>query len=128
MGKPKSKKFFPHKVYRCSCLQNVIASCILNEIYSFMDICVKVNQTVKEKIFVTKCGQNKQDVIFTCRGHVPLIVLSVETSQSSDGEMTYYFRDDTKTYCRTCVKICLQHMYHYFEDVKFPSSFSLKEK
>ena len=32
MGKPKFKKFFPHKVYWCSCLQNVIASCLLNEI------------------------------------------------------------------------------------------------
>ena len=127
MGKPKFKKFFPHKVYRCSCLQNVIASYLLNEIYSLIDICVKVNQTVREKIFVTKCGEKKQDVIFSCGGHIPLIVLNVETSQS-DGKMTYYFRDDTKTYCRNCIRICLRHMYHYFEHVKFPSSFSLKEK
>ena len=124
MGKPKFKKLFPHKVYRCSCLEHVIASCLLNEIYSFMDICIKVNQSVKEKIFTMKCGENKQDVIFTCSGHVPLIILSVETSQSSDGQITYYFRDDTKTYCRTCVRICLRQMYHYFEHVKFPSSFN----
>ena len=52
MGKPKFKKFFPQKVYRCSCLKNVIASCLLDKIYSFNDICVKVNQTVREKYSV----------------------------------------------------------------------------
>ena len=119
MGKPKFKKFFPQKVYRCSCLEHVIASCLLNEIYSFIDICVKVNQTVREKIFCTKCGENKQDVIFTCTGHIPLIILTVETSQSIDGQTSYYFRDETKTYCPICVKICLRRMYYYFEHVNF---------
>ena len=119
MGKSSFKKFFPQKVYRCSCLEHVIASCLLDEIYSFTDICVKVNQTVKEKIFCTKCGENKQDVIFTCTGHIPLIILAVEMSQSIDGQTTYYFRDDTKTYCRICVKLCLRRMYYYFEHVNF---------
>ena len=119
MGKPKFKKFFPRKVYHCSCLEHVIASCLLNEIYSFNDICIKVNQTVREKIFCTKCGENKQDVIFTCTEHIPLIILTVEISQSFDGQTSYYFRDETKTYCRTCVKICLRRMYYYFEHVNF---------
>ena len=124
MVKPKFKKFFPHKVYRCSCLEHVIASCLLNEIYSFMDICVKVNQSVKEKIFTMKCGENKQDVIFTCSAHVPLIILAVETLQSIDGQTSYCFRDVTKNYCRTCVRICLRKMYHHFQYVNF----SLKNK
>ena len=119
MDKLKFKKFFPQKVYRCSCLEYVIASCLLNEIYSLVDICVKVNQTVREKIFCTKCGENKQDAIFTCTAHIPLIILAVETSQSFDGQTTYYFRDETKTYCPICVKICLRRMYYYFEHVNF---------
>ena len=119
MGKPKFKKFFPQKVYRCSCLEHVIASCLLNEIYSLIDICVKVNQTTREKIFCTKCGENKQDVIFTCSNHIPLIILAVETSQSIGGQTIYYFRDETKTYCPICVKICLRRMYYYFEHVNF---------
>ena len=119
MVKPKFKKFFPQKVYRCSCLKNVIASCLLDKIYSFNGICHKVNQTVREKTFCTKCGENKQDVVFTCAEHIPMVILSVEMSQSSDGQTSYYFRDETKTYCRNCVRICLRQMYYYFEHVTF---------
>ena len=65
MGKPKYKKFFPKKVYRCACL-DVIASCLANEIYSLVDICIKVNQTIGEKIYCVKCGENRQNAIFSC--------------------------------------------------------------
>ena len=119
MVKPKFRKFFPQKVYRCSCLERVIASCLLNDIYSFIDICVKVNQTSREKIFCTKCSENKQDVIFTCSDHIPMVILAVEIEQTSDGETSYYFRDETKTYCPICVKKCLERMYYYFEHVNF---------
>ena len=120
MVKPKfNKKFFPQKVYRCSCLERVIASCLLNNIYSFIDICVKVNQTTTEKIFCTKCGENKQDIIFTCPDHIPMVILTVEMEQTSDGDTSYYFRDETKSYCPICVKKCLETMYYYFEHVNF---------
>ena len=119
MVKPKFKKFFPQKVYQCSCLERVIDSCLLNDIYSFIDICVKVNQTSREKIFCTKCSENKQDVIFTCSDHIPMVILAVEIEQTSDGETSYYFRDETKTYCPICVKKCLERMYYYFEHVNF---------
>ena len=52
MGKPKYKKFYPEKVYRCTCLARVIAFRLVNEIYSLVDICVKVNQTIREKYIV----------------------------------------------------------------------------
>ena len=78
-----------------------------------------LSSTAKEKIFCTKCGENKQDVIFTCTGHIPFIILAVETSQSFYDQTSYYFRDEIKTYCPICVKICLRQMYYYFKHVNF---------
>ena len=71
MGKPKYKKFFPQKVYRCACLACVIASCLVNEIYSLVDICIKVNQTIREKYIVLNVAKiNKMlflAVVITCQ-------------------------------------------------------------
>ena len=119
MGKPKYKKFFPQKIYRCGCLAHVITSCLLNEIYSFMDICIKVNQTIREKVYCVKCGENEQNVIFSCRDHIPMVIFGVETSKSADGETIISLRDESKTYCPICVKKCLQEIYYLFEHVNF---------
>ena len=48
-----------------------------------------------------------------------MVILAVEIEQTSDGETSYYFRDETKTYCPICVKKCLERMYYYFEHVNF---------
>ena len=114
MGKPKYKKFYPEKVYRCTCLARVIAFCLVNEIYSLVDICVKVNQTIREKIYCVKCGKNQQNVIFSCTDHMPMVIFAVETSQS-----TVSLRDETKNYCQICVKKYLQEMYYLFEHLNF---------
>ena len=120
MGKPKYKKFFPEKVYWCGCLACVIAFCLVNEIYSLVDICKKVNETIHEKIFCVKCGENQQNAIFSCGDHMPMIIFAVETSQSfGQTTATISFRDETKTYCRICVKKYLQEMYYRFEYVNF---------
>ena len=120
MGKPKYKKFFPEKVYRCACLGRVIASCLVDEIYSLVDICKKVNETIREKIYCVKCGENQQNAIFSCGDHMPMIIFAVETSQSSgQSTATISFRDETKSFCRICVKKYLQEMYYCFEHVNF---------
>ena len=116
MGKLKYKKFFPQKVYRCDCLARVIASCLANEIYSLMDICLKVNQTIRKKIYCVKCGENKENVIFSCTDHMPIVIFAVETSQSTG---IISLRDETKTYCPICVKKYLQEMYYFFGHVNF---------
>ena len=116
MGKPKYKKFFPEKVYRCACLARVITSCLANEIYSLVDICVKVNQTIREKIYCVKCGGNQQDAIFSCGDHMPMVIFAVETSQSTG---TISLRDETKIYCPICVKKYLQDNYYFFGHVNF---------
>ena len=126
MGKRKYKYFFPKKVYRCACLGRVIASCLLDKIYSLADICDKINETNctnSEKIYCVKCGENKQDVIFSCGDHMAMIIFAVkrdDCTQSSDKTTaTIYFRDETKTYCRTCVKKYLQEMYYHFQHINF---------
>ena len=120
MGKPKYKKFYPEKVYRCACLGRVIASCLVDQIYSLVDICKKVNETIREKIYCVKCGENEQNVIFSCGDHMPMIIFGVETSQSSgQTTTTISFRDVTKYFCRVCVKKYLQEMYYRFEHVNF---------
>ena len=104
MGKPKYNKFFPEKVYRCTCLRRIIASCLADEIYCLTDICEKVDETVRKKIFCVKCGENEQNVIFSCCNHMPVII--VET-------------DETKSYCRTCIRRYLQRKYYHFDHVNF---------
>ena len=123
MGKPKYKNFFPQKVYRCACLGRVIASCLVDEIYSLADICKKVNETNnREKIYCVKCGENQQNAIFSCGDHMAMIIFAVKTynTQSSDQTTgTISFCDETKTYCRICVRKYLQEMYYRFEHVYF---------
>ena len=122
MSKRKYKYFFPEKVYRCACLGRVIASCLVDEIYSLVDICKKVNETSCEKIYCVKYGENKENAIFSCGDHMPLIIFAVETynTQSSDQTSgTISFRDETKTYCSICVKKYLQKMYYFFEHINF---------
>ena len=103
MGKPKYNKFFPEKFYRCTCLRRIIASCLADEIYCLTDICKKVDETIRKKIFCVKCGENEQNVIFSCCNHMPVIILASET----------------KSYCRTCIKRYLQRKYYHFDYVNF---------
>ena len=124
MGKPKYKKFFPEKVYRCNCLAGVIACCLSNEIYSLVDICFKVNKTIRKKIYCAKCGKDRQNVIFSCTDHMPMVIFAVQTSQSTENveqALDIYselsLSDETKNYCPICVKKYLQEMFFLFGHV-----------
>ena len=119
MGKLKYKYFFPQKVYRCACLGRVIASCLVDEIYSLVDICKKVNEISCEKIYCVKCGENKENTIFSCGDHMAMIIFAYNTQSSDQTTGTISFRDETKTYCRICVRKYLQKMYYRFEHVNF---------
>ena len=70
-----------------------------NEIYSLVDICLKVNKTIREKIYCVTCGENRQNAVFSCTDHMPMVIFAVKTSQS------------TKKY--------LQEMYYLFAHVNF---------
>ena len=126
MGFQKYKNFFPQKVYRCSCLDTVIVSCLVDGIYSLADICDKIsktNCTPSQKLYCAKCGDNKQDVIFSCADHMAMIIIAVKrydcTKSPDKSTASIYFYDETKTYCRGCVKKYLEEMYYYYRHTNF---------
>ena len=107
-----NKDFFPKKVYHCSCLNSVIISCLLDGIYSLTDICKEITQfqTASEKIYCSKCGDKKEDVIFSCTQHMAIVILSVKMYEpeklpdEATDHCNIKLSDVTKSYCSKCVK------------------------
>ena len=65
---------FPKTVYHCSCVNLEIKLCLINGHYSLKDIVKKLNEKVSyNKIYCSKCGDNLQNVIFSCREHMSMI-------------------------------------------------------
>ena len=65
---------FPKTVYHCSCVDLEIKLCLVNGHYSLKDIVKKLNEKVAfHKIYCLKCGDNLENVIFSCRKHMSLI-------------------------------------------------------
>ena len=66
---------FPKTVYHCSCVDLEIKLCLVNGHYSLKDICKKLNEKVNtdRKIYCSKCGDNLEYVIFSCREHMSLV-------------------------------------------------------
>ena len=98
--KRKYKNFFPQKVYHCSCLDSVIISCLVDGIYSLADICYKISQTdtPSKKLYCAKCGDNKQDVVFSCSDHMAMIIIAVKrydcTKSPDKSTASIYFYDE----------------------------------
>ena len=84
-----------NKVYDCPCVSLEIKLCLVNGDYSLKDICKKLNQKIDDrKIYCSKCGDELQDVIFSCTEHMSLVIFSVK-------------KDDDY-----CLKKYLQTAYH----------------
>ena len=120
----KYNNFFPQKVYHCSCLNTVIISCLVDGLYCLGDICNKISQTdtPSKKLFCAKCGDEKKDVIFSCTDHMAMIIFSVKRynyKNPNNSTATIHFYDETKGYCRRCVKKYLQKMYCYYRHTIF---------
>ena len=65
---------FPKTVYHCSCVALEIKLCLVNGNYSLKDIVKKLNKKASyRKIYCSKCGDNLENVIFSCRKHMHLI-------------------------------------------------------
>ena len=119
MNFEKYKNFFPQRVYHCSCLHSIIISCLVDGIYSLGDICHQIRQvnTAIKKIYCAKCGDDKQDVIFSCCDHMSMIIFSVKSSDKTTASI--YCNDETKNYCIKCVKKYLQTMYYRYQHTNF---------
>ena len=123
MNFQKYKNFFPQKVYHCSCLNSVIISCLVDAIYSLGDICYKIStaDTPFKKIYCSKCGDDKKDVVFSCSDHMAIIIFSVKKYDTNPDKsiVSVNLYDETKSYCKKCVKKYLQKMYYYYRHTIF---------
>ena len=100
---------FPNKVYHCPCVSLVIKLCLVNGDYSLKDICKKLNQKIdNRKIYCSKCGDDLQDVIFSCTDHMRLVIFSVKEDEDSS---YIELHQKTKDSCRNCLKKYLKTAY-----------------
>ena len=116
---------FPNKVYHCSCVSLEIKLCLVNGQYSLRDICKKLNETIDDKkIYCSKCGDDLQNVIFSCVNHMQLVIFSVK----QDG--CYVELDEkAKNSCRYCIKKYLQAAYDCcYEHTDFDVPIAIKKK
>ena len=103
---------FPKKVYHCPCVSLQIKLCLVNGDYSLKDICKKLNQVEVEKddnqkIYCSKCGDNMEDVIFSCTKHMSLVIFRVNNNYDY-----IELNEETKNSCKKCIKKYLQIAYH----------------
>ena len=116
---------FPNKVYHCPCVSLEIKLCLVNGQYSLRDICKKLNETIDDKkIYCSKCGDDLQDVVFSCVNHMQLVIFSVK----QDG--CYVELDEkTKNFCKYCIKKYLQAAYDCcYEHTDFDVPIAIKKK
>lgn len=116
---------FPNKVYHCPCVNLEIKLCLVNGQYSLKDICKKLNQTIDDKkIYCSKCGDDLQNVVFSCVNHMQLVIFSVK----QDG--CYVELDEmTKNSCKYCIKKYLQAAYDCcYEHTNFDVPIAIKKK
>ena len=107
-NREKNEYFFPSKVYRCTCLGEVI------DIYY---------QNVK-------CGESKKDTIFTCENHLAIILLAKKKYTCTDkptftNTTVNYTSSNRKaeTYCTGCIRHYLRLTYEYFYHKNFDLKF-----
>ena len=104
----KLSEIFPETVYRCNCLTEVMQSCLASEVCSLKDICLELEKIGGEKIYCVLCGENKKDVVFSCRGHISMTVLTVELH----GNTVFTLEEG---HCLSCIKKYLEEKYYVYD-------------
>lgn len=120
--------FLPKKVYHCSCADLTIKLCLVNGDYSVKDICnkLKLNQLDCDKLYCTKCGDNMEDVIFSCINHMKLVVFSEKICENY-----IELNEENKNNCKRCIKKYLQIAYsccYNYTDFNLPMEIKKKKK
>ena len=100
---------FLDKVYYCPCLKIDVMMCLVNGNYSLNDIITELKKSKAKKLFYcTRCGDDKQNVIFSCVDHMKL-----KTFLVGDGHLTEEHRNNCirclKKYLRTAYSCCYEH-------------------
>ena len=109
----KLRDFSPRAVYFCDCLQETINNC--SKYSSLQDICNEINDSDGKTIYCVKCGDEKQDVVFSCRNHLLMETLAVQFN----GNNVTLIESTTRHYCLSCIKKYLQEKYYKFNCLIF---------
>ena len=106
----KLRDFFPKMVYFCNCLQETINNC--SKSFCLQDICDEINMTDGKMIYCVRCGDEKQDVVFSCGNHLTMGTFAVNGNNVTLGHN-----------CLSCIKKYLQEKYYKFNCQIFNQEF-----
>ena len=99
--------FYPKTVYFCNCLTMVIEKCKKGS--SLQNLCDEINKndTDDVTIYCSKCGDAKQDVVFSCGNHMQARVIQIV-----EADVTLHVTE--KHFCLNCIKRYLRDHYSKF--------------
>ena len=101
---------YPKTVYFCNCLKMVMEKC--KKGCSLQDLCNEINNndTGDNIIYCSKCGDDKQDVIFSCTNHLAMGTFVIQYVEND--AITMQMKD--KLFCLSCIKRYLRKNYDKF--------------
>ena len=99
---------YPETVYFCNCLKMVMEKC--KKASSLQDLCNEINNNGDGIIYCSKCGDGKQDVVFSCSDHLSMGTFIVQYVQNECVSMVA----QDKHFCLTCIKRFLSKNYAKF--------------
>ena len=116
---------YPNKVYHCQCVSLDVKLCLVNGDYSLKDIITKLRQSKVNRLFYCcKCGDDKQDIIFSCENHMRLTVFN---GKHDDGYI--HLNQQSKNNCKRCIKKYLKTSYNCcYQHTNFDIPLSIKKE
>ena len=102
----KPKDIFPKKAYWCDCLTETIVR-LSKKLYSLKDIFDKINEIKGPEIYCVLRGENNEEVIFSCCGHIP------------KSNFVFNDDDDGTSYCIFYLEEYLLENYYKFNQSVF---------
>ena len=102
--------FYPKTVYFCDCLKLVIGECEKGS--SLQDFCNEINnkQTTGNCIYSVKCGDKKQDNVFSCLDHIPMGSFHIQYIANDVRKLETI----NESFCLICIKKYLRQNYDIF--------------
>ena len=102
--------FYPETVYFCDCLKMVIGQC--KKASSLQDFCNEINDknNTGNCIYSVKCGDKKQDNVFSCLNHIPMGTFNIQYTANGIRELEVL----NESFCLTCIKKYLRKNFNNF--------------
>ena len=116
---------YPDKVYYCQCLSLDVKLCLVKGDYSLKDIIRKLRQSKVNRLFYCcKCGDGKQDIIFSCVDHMRLKAFFVEQDDEH-----LHLKQHHRNNCKRCIKKYLKTAYNCcYQHTKFDIPLAIKKE